>query len=67
MSYPDSNQSWASLVANQASVTISASQAAKSGANSLSIFNAYRTGVGYLDLTNVQPMRTIELGLKFRF
>ncbi len=41
-------------------------QAAKTS-DPVSIFNAYRTGVGYLDLTNVQPMRVIELGLKFRF
>jgi hypothetical protein len=33
----------------------------------VSIFNAYRTGVGYVDLTNVQPMRLLEIGLKFRF
>jgi hypothetical protein len=45
---------------------LAASQAAKSS-NPLAIFNAYRTGVGAVDLTTVQPMRIIELGLKFRF
>ena len=35
--------------------------------NSLTAFNQYRTGVGYSNLTNVQPMRIMELGLKFRF
>jgi len=46
---------------------LAASQAAKTPGNALSIFNAYRTGVGYLDLTNVQPMRIMELGLQVRF
>ena len=31
------------------------------------MYNAYRTGVGYIDLTNVQPMRIMEIALKFRF
>jgi len=31
------------------------------------IFNQYRGGVGYYNLTTVQPMRVVELGLKFRF
>ena len=35
--------------------------------NSLTAFNQYRTGVGYSNLTNVLPMRIMELGLKFRF
>jgi hypothetical protein len=46
---------------------LAANQAAKTPNNPLSIFNAYRTGVGYVDLTNVQPMRIMELGLQFRF
>jgi hypothetical protein len=33
----------------------------------LTDFNEYRTGVGYWNLTNVQPNRIMELGLKFRF
>ena len=35
--------------------------------NALTVFNQYRTGVGYSNLTNVLPMRIMELGLKFRF
>ncbi len=38
-----------------------------SNTNSLAAFNQYRTGVGYYNLTNVQPMRIVEIGLKFRF
>ena len=45
---------------------LAATQAAKSS-DPLAIFNAYRTGVGAIDLTNVQPMRILEVGLKFRF
>ena len=30
-------------------------------------YNLYRSGVGYVDLTTVQPMRVIEIGLKFRW
>jgi len=45
---------------------LAANQAAKTS-DPLSIFNAYRTGAGYIDLTNVQPMRIMEIGLKFRF
>jgi hypothetical protein len=45
---------------------LAANQAAKSS-NPQSIFNAYRTGVGLVDLTTVQPMRILEIGLKFRF
>jgi hypothetical protein len=46
---------------------LAASQAAKTPNNPLAIYNAYRTGVGALDLTTVQPMRIIEIGLQFRF
>jgi Carboxypeptidase regulatory-like domain len=46
---------------------LAAIQAGKTPNDPLSIFNAYRTGVGAIDLTNVQPMRIVELGLKFRF
>jgi hypothetical protein len=35
--------------------------------NPVTVFNQYRSGVGYYNLTTVQPMRVIELGLKFRF
>jgi hypothetical protein len=45
---------------------LAATQAAKS-TDPVSIYNAYRTGAGYLDLTNVQPMRLIEIGVKYRF
>jgi hypothetical protein len=31
------------------------------------VYNAYRTGVGHVDVTNTDPMRVIEIGLKFRF
>ena len=31
------------------------------------LYNIYRTGVGHVNLTGVEPMRIIELGLKFRF
>jgi hypothetical protein len=37
------------------------------GNNALTVFNQYRTGVGYSNILNVQPMRIMELGLKFRF
>ncbi len=37
------------------------------GTNPVTVFNQYRGGVGYYNLTTVQPMRVIELGLKFRF
>ena len=36
-------------------------------ANPVTVFNQYRSGVGYYNLTSVQPMRILELGLKFRF
>jgi hypothetical protein len=45
---------------------LAALQSAKTS-DPVSIFNAYRTGAGYIDLTNVQPMRLMEIGLKFRF
>jgi hypothetical protein len=44
-----------------------AQRAVASGLNSLAVFNQYRTGVGYTNLTMTQPMRIVELGLKFRF
>jgi len=41
---------------------------ATNGTNSaLTIYNQYRTGAGAPNLTNVEPMRILELGLKFRF
>jgi hypothetical protein len=45
---------------------LAATQAAKSS-DPVAIFNSYRTGVGYSDLLTVQPMRVIEIGLKYRF
>jgi hypothetical protein len=27
----------------------------------------HRTGIGHVDITNTDPMRVIEIGLKFRF
>ncbi len=35
--------------------------------NPVTIYNQYRTGVGYSNVTSVQPMRIIEFGLKLRF
>jgi hypothetical protein len=46
---------------------LAATQAAKTPADAVSIFNSYRTGAGYSDLLTVQPMRVIEIGMKFRF
>lgn len=31
------------------------------------VYNAYRSGVGHVNMTNTDPMRVIEIGLKFRF
>ena len=31
------------------------------------VYNAYRTGVGHVNMTDTDPMRVIEIGLKFRF
>jgi hypothetical protein len=45
---------------------LAATQAAKSS-DPVAIFNSYRTGVGYSDLLTVQPMRVIEIGIKYRF
>ncbi len=33
----------------------------------LVVYNSYRTGVGHMDVTSVNPMRVIEIGLKYRF
>lgn len=46
--------------------TPEANAAATSG-DALKIYNAYRVGVGHINLTGVEPMRIIEVGLKFRF
>jgi hypothetical protein len=35
--------------------------------NPVAAYNQYRTGVGYSNITNVLPMRILEVGLKFRF
>lgn len=42
-------------------------QIASGTTNPTTVFNQYRTGVGYYNLTAVQPMRILEMGLKFRF
>jgi hypothetical protein len=31
------------------------------------LFNQYRAGVGHTNVTDVSPMRVIEIGLKYRF
>lgn len=46
--------------------TPEANAAATTG-DSLKVYNAYRVGVGHVNLTGVEPMRIIEIGLKFRF
>jgi hypothetical protein len=46
--------------------TPEANAAATTG-DALRIYNAYRVGVGHVNLTGVEPMRIIEIGLKFRF
>jgi hypothetical protein len=35
--------------------------------DALRIYNAYRLGVGHVNITGVEPMRIIEIGMKFRF
>ncbi len=35
--------------------------------NATAVYNAYRGGVGHVNMTNTDPMRVIEIGLKFRF
>jgi hypothetical protein len=45
-----------------------AQRSAASGVtNPTNLYNQYRSGVGYTNITSVQPMRILELGLKFRF
>jgi hypothetical protein len=39
----------------------------KSITDPVTIYNNYRTGVGATNLTSVQPMRIVEVGLKLRF
>jgi hypothetical protein len=46
--------------------TPEANAAATTGDN-VKIWNAYRAGVGHVDVTGVEPMRIIEIGMKFRF
>ncbi len=31
------------------------------------LYSIYRSGLGHVNLTSVEPIRIIELGLKFRF
>jgi hypothetical protein len=33
----------------------------------VALYNQYRAGVGHINLTDVYPMRVIEIGLKYRF
>ena len=33
----------------------------------VALYNQYRTGVGHMNLTDVNVMRVIEIGLKYRF
>ena len=35
--------------------------------NAVTIYNQYRSGVGYINLTGTLPMRIMEVALKFRF
>ena len=35
--------------------------------NPVALYNVYRTGVAYQNVTDVQSMRVIEIGLKFKF
>jgi hypothetical protein len=35
--------------------------------NPTAVYNQYRSGVGYANLTTTQPMRIVELGVKLRF
>jgi hypothetical protein len=44
-----------------------AQRAQATGLNGLGVYNQYRTGVGYSNVTSVEPMRIMEVGLKFRF
>ena len=44
-----------------------AARAQSTNLNALGVFNQYRTGVGFYNLTSVLPMRIMEVGLKFRF
>ncbi|MBI4873497.1 MAG: hypothetical protein HY822_02560 [Acidobacteria bacterium] len=46
--------------------TPEANATATSG-DALRIWNAYRVGVGHVNVTSVEPMRIIEIGLKLRF
>ncbi len=44
-----------------------AARAVATGLSPTAVYNQYRTGVGAPNLTNVEPMRVLEVGLKFRF
>ncbi|MCC6862939.1 MAG: TonB-dependent receptor [Bryobacterales bacterium] len=41
--------------------------AARTTGSATAIYNAYRGGVGHVNMTNTDPMRVIEIGVKFRF
>jgi hypothetical protein len=41
--------------------------AAATTGDALKIYNAYRVGVGHTNITTVEPMRVIEIGMKLRF
>jgi hypothetical protein len=47
--------------------TPEANAARVTSGNPTAIYNAYRIGVGHVNMTDVDPMRVIEIGLKFRF
>jgi hypothetical protein len=44
-----------------------AARAQAAGSNALTTYNQYVSGVGNQNLTSVEPMRIMEVGLKFRF
>lgn len=46
---------------------LAARQLATTSNSPLTVYNQYRTGAGAPNLTNVEPMRILEAGLKFRF
>jgi hypothetical protein len=47
--------------------TPEANAARVTSGSSTAVYNAYRTGVGHVNITDPDPMRVIEIGLKFRF
>lgn len=47
--------------------TPEANAARAASGSATAVYNAYRTGVGHVNITDADPMRVIEIGLKFRF